>query len=40
MTHASNVTGMLMPVKEVSELAKNAGAILLLDTAQTAGAVL
>jgi cysteine desulfurase / selenocysteine lyase len=36
-THASNVTGTILPVREVAEAAHNAGALLLLDAAQTAG---
>lgn len=37
MTHASNVTGTLLPVKEVGEVATARGVKLLLDAAQTAG---
>lgn len=37
LTHASNVTGTLMPVGEVVEIARQGEAILLLDVAQTAG---
>ena len=37
ITHASNVTGTILPVREVAEAAHNAGALLLLDAAQTAG---
>lgn len=37
MTHASNVVGTIMPVKQAAELAHNAGALLLVDAAQTAG---
>ncbi len=39
MTHASNVTGTIMPVVEVGEFARSKGIALLVDTAQTAGAV-
>ena len=38
-THASNVTGTLMPLAEIAELAHAAGALLLVDAAQTAGAI-
>ncbi len=38
MTHASNVTGTLMPVKETADLAHDRGVPLLVDAAQTAGA--
>lgn len=37
MTHASNITGTLMPVEEVGLMARNAGVYLLVDAAQTAG---
>lgn len=37
MLHASNVTGTIMPVKEVGQIASNHGIPLLLDAAQTAG---
>lgn len=39
VNHASNVTGTLLPVVEVSEIARRAGALFLVDAAQTAGAV-
>lgn len=39
MTHASNVVGTILPVKEVANLAHEAGAYLLVDAAQTAGVV-
>jgi len=39
MTHASNVCGTLLPVKQVGELARQAGALFLLDAAQTAGVI-
>jgi cysteine desulfurase family protein len=35
--HASNVLGTLLPVPEISQIAHEAGAVLLLDAAQTAG---
>jgi cysteine desulfurase/selenocysteine lyase len=37
MTHASNVTGGIMPVEAVSDIKEGAGVFLMLDTAQTAG---
>ncbi|HZX46526.1 MAG TPA: aminotransferase class V-fold PLP-dependent enzyme [Clostridia bacterium] len=37
ITHASNVTGTLMPVKEVGCIAKEKGIPFMLDAAQTAG---
>jgi len=37
ITHASNVTGVIQPVEDVVELAQAAGALVLLDAAQTAG---
>lgn len=36
-SHASNVTGVLQPVAELVDIAHNAGALVLLDAAQTAG---
>lgn len=39
MTHASNVCGTILPLKEVGELAKRHGLYFIVDTAQTAGAV-
>lgn len=36
-THASNVSGRLMPVEEISAVAHQKGALFLLDAAQTAG---
>jgi len=38
MLHASNVLGTLLPIAEVSEIAHRHGALLLVDSAQTAGA--
>lgn len=38
-THASNVTGTLLPVAEFARIAHEAGAWLVVDAAQTAGAV-
>ncbi len=37
INHASNVTGTLLPVAEIAPLAQRAGALLLVDAAQTAG---
>ncbi len=37
MIHASNVTGTILPVKKAAEIAHRAGALLLVDVAQTAG---
>ena len=39
VTHASNVTGTILPIAEISEVAHRAGALLLVDAAQTAGAL-
>ncbi len=39
LNHASNVMGTILPVAPVAELARRAGALLLVDAAQTAGAV-
>lgn len=38
-THASNVTGAITPVADVADIARRAGALYLLDAAQTAGTV-
>lgn len=37
LNHASNVTGTIAPAAEIARLAHSAGAMVLLDTAQTAG---
>ncbi|MBF7083071.1 aminotransferase class V-fold PLP-dependent enzyme [Desulfallas sp. Bu1-1] len=37
MTHASNVSGTVMPVREAGALAREAGIIFIVDAAQTAG---
>ncbi|SJZ80199.1 cysteine desulfurase family protein [Selenihalanaerobacter shriftii] len=37
ITHASNVTGTLMPIKEIGELADQHGILFMVDVAQTAG---
>jgi cysteine desulfurase/selenocysteine lyase len=39
MTHASNVVGTLLPVNEIASIAHQAGALMMVDAAQTAGAV-
>ena len=39
LNHASNVMGTILPVAAVAELAHRAGALLLVDAAQTAGAL-
>ncbi|MFS8639409.1 MAG: aminotransferase class V-fold PLP-dependent enzyme [Symbiobacteriaceae bacterium] len=39
LNHASNVTGTLCPVKEAAAIARRAGALVLVDAAQTAGTV-
>jgi cysteine desulfurase family protein len=39
LTHASNVTGTIMPIKEVGHFAREHGLIFCVDAAQTAGAL-
>ncbi|MGA8848289.1 MAG: aminotransferase class V-fold PLP-dependent enzyme [Dehalococcoidia bacterium] len=39
ITHASNVVGTILPVAEVASVAHEAGALLLVDAAQTAGTI-
>jgi cysteine desulfurase family protein len=39
VTHASNVIGAILPVDEIANIAHRAGALLLVDAAQTAGVV-
>jgi selenocysteine lyase/cysteine desulfurase len=39
VTHASNVTGVLQPVADIGAVARDAGALVLVDAAQTAGHV-
>ncbi len=39
ITHASNVTGAIQPIAAITAAAKSAGALVLLDAAQTAGHV-
>jgi cysteine desulfurase family protein len=38
VNHASNVTGMLQPIKEIGQIARQAGLLFLVDAAQTGGA--
>ncbi len=40
LVHASNVTGTLQPIEAVGEIAREAGALFLVDAAQTAGHML
>jgi len=37
--HASNITGTILPVEEIAQIAHNKGALVLVDAAQTAGAL-
>lgn len=37
VSHASNLTGLILPVKEIGQIAKTAGIRLLVDASQTAG---
>jgi cysteine desulfurase family protein len=37
LLHASNVTGVVQPIDDVGEIARSAGALMLVDAAQTAG---
>jgi cysteine desulfurase family protein len=39
MTHASNVLGTVQPVEQIAAIVRKAGALLLVDAAQTAGVV-
>jgi cysteine desulfurase/selenocysteine lyase len=39
LNHASNVTGTLLPIEQAASIAHDAGALLLVDTAQSAGSV-
>ncbi|HPJ94765.1 MAG TPA: aminotransferase class V-fold PLP-dependent enzyme [Deltaproteobacteria bacterium] len=39
MTHASNVTGTIMPISDIGAIARDRGIIFCVDAAQTAGAV-
>ena len=39
MTHASNVVGTILPITEIASITHKAGALLLVDAAQTAGVI-
>jgi len=39
MTHASNVVGTILPIAEIASITHKTGALLLVDAAQTAGAI-
>jgi cysteine desulfurase/selenocysteine lyase len=39
ITHASNVVGTISPIREIASIAHHAGAFVLVDAAQTAGAI-
>jgi cysteine desulfurase / selenocysteine lyase len=39
VTHASNVMGAILPIKEIAAIAHQAGALFLVDAAQTAGVI-
>ncbi len=39
MTHISNLTGTIMPIEEVGELAKSKGILFLVDASQSAGVI-
>jgi cysteine desulfurase family protein len=39
LTHASNVTGTLMPISEVGKIARDRGVLFCVDAAQTAGVI-
>ena len=39
INHGSNVVGTLAPLEEIAEIARSVGALLLVDAAQTAGAI-
>ena len=39
MTHASNVTGTIMPISDIGAIARDRGIVFCVDAAQTAGAV-
>jgi cysteine desulfurase family protein len=39
VTHASNVMGTIVPIKEIAAIAHQAGALILVDSAQTAGVI-
>jgi cysteine desulfurase family protein len=39
ITHASNVSGTVMPIAEIANIAREAGVFMMVDAAQTAGAI-
>ena len=39
LTHASNVCGTILPIREIGEICKKHGILLIVDTAQTAGLI-
>ena len=39
LTHATNVTGAIQPIREIGKIVREAGALFIVDAAQTAGAV-
>ena len=39
ITHASNITGTILPIAEIADAVRNSGALLLVDAAQTAGVI-
>jgi cysteine desulfurase family protein len=39
VTHASNVMGTIVPIKEIAAIAHQAGALIMVDSAQTAGVI-
>jgi cysteine desulfurase / selenocysteine lyase len=39
LTHSSNVTGTIMPVKEMGEIVRDAGILFIVDAAQSAGTI-
>jgi cysteine desulfurase family protein len=39
VTHASNVMGTILPIEEIAAIAHKAGALMLVDSAQTAGVI-
>jgi len=39
VTHASNVTGIIMPIAEIAEIARENGVVMCVDAAQTAGSL-
>ncbi len=39
LTHATNVTGAIQPIREIGKIVRESGALFIVDAAQTAGAV-